>query len=285
MERSDPPPTTPTRPPPSPSRPRRTCASAPVARRRRLARSRGRRASVSVARARFFQLLDVVRDPQSKTPSLIFEYINNTDFKVLYPTLTDWDIRYYIFELLKVMSLSRHAARAVLFHPYALHIERPSAVRQHGRAGRSGVVWISKVLRLVVACQHAASPCVQSPVDGAGATRHERGAREERERSERGAREERGARGRQAGGETHAQSHLLRLAITVSHAFFVSSFLSLSISCSTRLPTRFVTQRAAAAAVRRWWCVLGRGLRLSCLSPGARRLPLERHHAPRREAA
>ena len=39
------------------------------------------------------QLLDVVRDPQSKTPSLVFEYINNTDFKVLYPTLTDYDIR------------------------------------------------------------------------------------------------------------------------------------------------------------------------------------------------
>lgn len=29
------------------------------------------------------QLLDVVRDPQSKTPSLIFEHVNNTDFKVL----------------------------------------------------------------------------------------------------------------------------------------------------------------------------------------------------------
>lgn len=28
------------------------------------------------------RLLDVVRDPQSKTPSLIFEYVNNTDFKV-----------------------------------------------------------------------------------------------------------------------------------------------------------------------------------------------------------
>jgi Protein kinase domain len=28
------------------------------------------------------QLLDVVRDPQSKTPSLVFEYIDNTDFKV-----------------------------------------------------------------------------------------------------------------------------------------------------------------------------------------------------------
>jgi serine/threonine protein kinase len=39
------------------------------------------------------QLLDIVRDPQSKTPCLIFEYVNNTDFKVLYPTLTDFDIR------------------------------------------------------------------------------------------------------------------------------------------------------------------------------------------------
>ena len=33
-------------------------------------------------------LLDVVREPQSKTPSLVFEYVNNTDFKVLYPNLT-----------------------------------------------------------------------------------------------------------------------------------------------------------------------------------------------------
>jgi casein kinase II subunit alpha len=47
------------------------------------------------------KLLDVVRDDDSKTPSLIFEYVNNTDFRVLYPTLSDYDIRYYIFELLK----------------------------------------------------------------------------------------------------------------------------------------------------------------------------------------
>ena len=47
------------------------------------------------------QLLDVVRDPQSKTPSLVFEYVNNTDFKALYPTLVDADIRFYIHELLK----------------------------------------------------------------------------------------------------------------------------------------------------------------------------------------
>lgn len=49
------------------------------------------------------RLLDVVRDPQSKTPSLIFEYVNNTDFKVLYPTLREYDVRFYIFELLKAL--------------------------------------------------------------------------------------------------------------------------------------------------------------------------------------
>ncbi|KAG2441926.1 hypothetical protein HXX76_003532 [Chlamydomonas incerta] len=49
------------------------------------------------------KLLDIVKDPHSRTPSLIFEYVENTDFKVLYPTLTDLDIRYYIYELLKAL--------------------------------------------------------------------------------------------------------------------------------------------------------------------------------------
>ncbi|VDN50309.1 unnamed protein product [Dracunculus medinensis] len=48
-------------------------------------------------------LLDVVKDPISRTPALIFEYINNTDFKILYQTLTDYDIRYYLYELLKAL--------------------------------------------------------------------------------------------------------------------------------------------------------------------------------------
>ncbi|TID16992.1 casein kinase II subunit alpha [Venturia nashicola] len=69
-------------------------------------------------------LLDVVRDnqvrelskeervteetdmdswPQSKTPSLIFEYVNNTDFRSLYPKFTDYDVRFYIMELLKAL--------------------------------------------------------------------------------------------------------------------------------------------------------------------------------------
>lgn len=45
---------------------------------------------------------DIRIDEQSKTPSLIFEYINNTDFRSLYPKFQDYDVRYYIFELLKV---------------------------------------------------------------------------------------------------------------------------------------------------------------------------------------
>ena len=49
------------------------------------------------------QLLDVVRDNQSKTPALIFEHVNNEDFKTLYPKLVDYDVRYYMNELLKAL--------------------------------------------------------------------------------------------------------------------------------------------------------------------------------------
>lgn len=40
---------------------------------------------------------------QSKTPSLIFEYVNNTDFRALYPRFNDLDVRFYIHELLKAL--------------------------------------------------------------------------------------------------------------------------------------------------------------------------------------
>lgn len=45
---------------------------------------------------------------QSKTPSLIFEYVNNTDFRSLYPKFVDYDVRYYIYELLKVVHFIHH---------------------------------------------------------------------------------------------------------------------------------------------------------------------------------
>jgi casein kinase II subunit alpha len=50
-------------------------------------------------------LLDVVRDPLSKIPSLVTEYVNNIDFKVLYPRFSDMDVRFYMLELLKVQTI------------------------------------------------------------------------------------------------------------------------------------------------------------------------------------
>lgn len=47
------------------------------------------------------KLLDVVRDPQSKTPSLITEYVENVEFRKLYPTFTDYDLRYYVYEIVR----------------------------------------------------------------------------------------------------------------------------------------------------------------------------------------
>ena len=49
------------------------------------------------------KLLDQIRDPVTKTPALIFEHVDNTDFKLLYPTLSDKDVRYYMLELLKAL--------------------------------------------------------------------------------------------------------------------------------------------------------------------------------------
>ena len=46
------------------------------------------------------KLLDIVRDPASKSPCIITEWIDNTDFKKLFPTFTDEDIRYYIYQVL-----------------------------------------------------------------------------------------------------------------------------------------------------------------------------------------
>ncbi|ODQ80228.1 hypothetical protein BABINDRAFT_161200 [Babjeviella inositovora NRRL Y-12698] len=49
------------------------------------------------------ELFDVVRDPNSKTPALVFEHVENIDFRTLYPKFSDLDIRFYMFELLKAL--------------------------------------------------------------------------------------------------------------------------------------------------------------------------------------
>ncbi|EGR28105.1 hypothetical protein IMG5_182900 [Ichthyophthirius multifiliis] len=48
-------------------------------------------------------LLDIVREPETKTTCLIFEYVNSQDYRTLYPQLNDFDIRYYIYEILKTL--------------------------------------------------------------------------------------------------------------------------------------------------------------------------------------
>jgi len=52
------------------------------------------------------RLLQTCRDPISRTPALVFEYINDVDFKSLYPKLTDVDVRYYIYQLLRALRYS-----------------------------------------------------------------------------------------------------------------------------------------------------------------------------------
>lgn len=51
-------------------------------------------------------LIDTVRDPASKTISLIFEYVNNTDYRILYPSFSEQDLKFYIFEILKTLDYS-----------------------------------------------------------------------------------------------------------------------------------------------------------------------------------
>lgn len=72
-------------------------------------------------------LLDVVRDPISKTPSLIFEHVQNLDFRLLYPKLTDYDIRFYINELLKALDFCH--SRGIMHRdvkPHNVMIDHPN---------------------------------------------------------------------------------------------------------------------------------------------------------------
>ncbi|KAH0524256.1 hypothetical protein TsFJ059_006787 [Trichoderma semiorbis] len=51
-------------------------------------------------------LYDVVQDNQTEPLSVVFEYIENTDFRSLYPRFSAEDVRYYMKELLKALEFS-----------------------------------------------------------------------------------------------------------------------------------------------------------------------------------
>lgn len=52
------------------------------------------------------QLKDLVIEPESRTPAFIFELVENVDHRTLYPTLSDLDVRHYVFQLLRALEFS-----------------------------------------------------------------------------------------------------------------------------------------------------------------------------------
>ena len=51
-------------------------------------------------------LLDLVREPETRTPCLIFELVETVEHRVLYPALNDLDIRYYLYQLLVALDFA-----------------------------------------------------------------------------------------------------------------------------------------------------------------------------------
>lgn len=47
-------------------------------------------------------LLDVVHDPPSRSNSLIMEFVDNSEWKELFPSFSELEIRHYVFQLLTV---------------------------------------------------------------------------------------------------------------------------------------------------------------------------------------
>ena len=62
------------------------------------------------------ELKDVVKDPASKTTCIvnhaliqIFDHLDNLDFRSLIPEMNDTDVRFYLYELLKVHFFPKRA--------------------------------------------------------------------------------------------------------------------------------------------------------------------------------
>lgn len=73
------------------------------------------------------ELLDVVRDPVTKVPCLVFEHIDAVDWKQLYPTFKLYDIKYYILQTMKALDYCHSQG---LFHrdvkPHNIMIDHKS---------------------------------------------------------------------------------------------------------------------------------------------------------------
>ena len=92
------------------------------------------------------RLMDIVHDPPSRSNSLIMEYVESTDWKELYYTLTDMEIKYYLFQLLRVSTAAlldplpcmptagNRCFSGIRFRPFARnHPQRRKACEYHVR--------------------------------------------------------------------------------------------------------------------------------------------------------
>ncbi|KAA6390635.1 MAG: putative Casein kinase II subunit alpha [Streblomastix strix] len=52
------------------------------------------------------RLIDIIRDADSRLYSFVFEEVENIDFKELYPSLNLFEIKYYLYQLLKSLEFS-----------------------------------------------------------------------------------------------------------------------------------------------------------------------------------
>ena len=82
-------------------------------------------------------LIDVVRDPMTKTPALIMEFVDtgDVDFRTLYKQFTDFDIRYYMFEILKALDFCH--SKGIMHRdvkPHNIMIDHNNRKLQIGRA-------------------------------------------------------------------------------------------------------------------------------------------------------
>ncbi|KAA6362509.1 MAG: putative Casein kinase II subunit alpha [Streblomastix strix] len=52
------------------------------------------------------RLMDIVRDPDSRMYSFVYEEVDNDDFKEFYPSLRLFEIKYYLYQMLKSLEFS-----------------------------------------------------------------------------------------------------------------------------------------------------------------------------------
>ena len=87
------------------------------------------------------KLVDVARNNQSKSPSIVTEYINNTYHRTLYPTFNDTDVRFYMFQLLRAVEFAH--SKSIMHRdikPYNVMIDHENRkVTEHS----SIVLWAS----------------------------------------------------------------------------------------------------------------------------------------------